>query len=230
MPSATLPAPSAPPPPLPLHAQAYEKIKALILSGEIAPDSFLSERQLAHRLGMSKTPVHVALKRLESENFVLISPQQGVVVRGLAPADILDHYELRAVLEGYIVRSMAGRLDGYQIAALEKSLREQENALAEDDLARFVVLDADFHLLLGSFLGNRQILSTMEQLRDKIRLVVVSVVSLRRSRFEESVEEHRLITEHLVAGDGAAAESAVVAHLEAGKREILSPSNRSWKL
>ncbi|HQZ26808.1 MAG: GntR family transcriptional regulator [Verrucomicrobiales bacterium] len=210
----------------PLHLRAYEEIKQLIVSGEFPPDSFLSERQLALRLGMSKTPVHIALKRIEAEGFVIISPQQGIVVRGLAPGDILDHYELREAIEGFVVRKLAGKLSDAQITTLRQALAEQKKALQSGFLARSLELDADFHLTLATFLGNLQILATMEQLRDKIRLVILRVSSLHRARFEESVREHELIVDHLIAGRPEAAEQALIDHLEAGKRQILSPANR----
>jgi DNA-binding GntR family transcriptional regulator len=223
-----LPLPTEPSAPLPLHQRAYEEIKRFIVSGEYPPDSFLSERQLAQRLGMSKTPVHIALKRIEAEGFVLISPQQGIVVRALAPSDILDHYELREAIEGLIVRKLAGRLDQRQTSTLQRSIQEQEDALRNGDLARCLELDAAFHLLLASFLGNRLILATMEQLQDKIRLVILRVSSLHRPRFQESVHEHGIIARHLIQGETDAAHQALIDHLEAGKRQILTPANRRW--
>jgi len=222
----TLPTPQAPIPLPALHQRAYEEIKRLIVSGEFPPDTFLSERQLAQRLGMSKTPVHIALKRIEAEGFVAISPQQGIFVRGLSPADILDQYELREAIEGFVVRRLAGRLEPGQAEALRRSLHEQESALQNGDLARCLELDADFHLLLASLLGNRQILSSMEQLHARIRLVILRVASRCHERFEESVAEHAAIVGHIVRGDAGAAERALVEHLEAGKRQILSRDPR----
>ncbi len=224
-----MPATLSPPPAPPatangsssLHQHAYEEIKRLIVTGEFPPDTFLSERQLAQRLGMSKTPVHIALKRIEAEGFVAISPQQGIVVRGLSPDDILDHYELREALEGFVVRRLAARLDSVGTDALRHALASQEKALAEGDLARCLELDARFHLLLARLLGNRQILAAMDQLHDRIRLVILRVGTLHRERFEESVPEHAAIVDHLLAGDSAAAETAMLEHLEAGKRRIL---------
>ena len=154
MPPSTLSQIPAAAPVSPLHLRAYEEIKRLIVSGEFPPDTFLSERQLAARLGMSKTPVHIALKRIETEGFVVISPQQGIVVRGLAPADILDQYELREAIESFVVRKLAGTLDAPRVALLRQSLSEQEAALRGGDFARCLELDAAFHLLLASLLGN----------------------------------------------------------------------------
>ena len=66
-----------------LKDRAYEELKTLILSEALPPGSFLSERALGQKLGMSKTPVRSAIERLENEGFVSVSPQQGVVVRAL---------------------------------------------------------------------------------------------------------------------------------------------------
>ena len=79
-----------------LKEQAYDELKALILAGEFATGSFLSERALADRLGMSKTPIRTALERLEQERFITISPQQGVVVRELTLQEIIMIFVLRS--------------------------------------------------------------------------------------------------------------------------------------
>src|SRR5437899_8390145 len=93
-----------------LKDRAYDRIKVRLLNDDYPPGSFLSERQLAENLGMSKTPVKAALERLESEGFISVSPQQGIVVRELSVHEIADQYEIRAALESYTVRALAGRL------------------------------------------------------------------------------------------------------------------------
>jgi DNA-binding GntR family transcriptional regulator len=185
---------------------------------------FLSERQLAMQLEMSKTPVHVALERLESEGFVTISAQQGIVVRGLSVEDIVDLYELREAMESYVAGRLAGRLTEAQRAELEGSIEQQEKALEEGDVGKMIELDARFHLLLASFLGNKQIIATMEHLRDKIHQVIVRVTRLNPQRLRESVDEHREIAGAIVKGDAALAAKRVLAHLEAGKRHVLNPT------
>src|SRR6266567_4439531 len=92
-----------------LKDRAYELIKQRLLNNDYPPGSFLSERQLAENLGMSKTPIKGALERLESEGFITVSPQQGIVVRELSVHEIADQYEIRGVLESYTLRSLAGK-------------------------------------------------------------------------------------------------------------------------
>src|SRR5262245_51497417 len=91
-----------------LKDRAYEKIKTQLLTDEFPPGTFLSERRLAGSLGMSKTPVKAALERLATEGFLSISPQQGIVVRQPSIQEIADLYEIRAVLESYALRTLAG--------------------------------------------------------------------------------------------------------------------------
>src|SRR5919201_402849 len=72
-----------------MKARAYAEIKKFLQRGDLAPGSFVAERQLAAGLGMSKTPVRAALERLEAEGFVAISPQQGIIIRDSANQEIL---------------------------------------------------------------------------------------------------------------------------------------------
>lgn len=206
-----------------LQSRAYSELRRLIVSGEFPPGSFLSERQLAVQLGMSKTPVHVALERLEAEGFVTISAQQGVVVRGLSVEDIVDHYELREAVESWVARRLSGRLKPAQIEELQTNLARQREALAENDLRELMRLDEQMHYLLASYLGNREILSTMERLRDKIHQVILRVTDTDRARPAESIAEHEAIIAAIVAGQPDEAARLMIAHLEAGKRRILNP-------
>src|SRR5262245_64625446 len=108
-----------------LKDRAYEGIKQRLLNSDYPPGSFLSERQLAESLGMSKTPVKAALERLESEGFITVSPQQGIVVRELSVGEIADQYEIRAALESYTLRTLAGRLTVDQVAQVRANLKAQ---------------------------------------------------------------------------------------------------------
>ena len=84
-----------------LKDRAYEQIKHRLLNNDYAPGMFLSERQLAENLGMSKTPVKAALERLELEGFIAVSPQQGIIVRELSVHETADLYEIWLALESY---------------------------------------------------------------------------------------------------------------------------------
>lgn len=217
------PNPADKPAPVRLQSRAYDELRRLIATGEFPPGTFLSERQLAVQLGMSKTPVHVALERLEAEGFVSISAQQGIVVRGLSVEDIVDHYELREAIEAWVVRRLAGNLNASQKEELQTNLRLQHEALAEDDMAKLMKLDEQLHYLLCSYLQNREIMSTMERLRDRIHQVIRRVTDSDRARPADSTEEHVQIIQAVLDGDADRAAHLMTEHLEAGKRRILNP-------
>ena len=206
-----------------LKERAYEKIKQRLLDNDYPPGSFLSERQLAGALGMSKTPVKAALERLESEGFISVSPQQGIVVRELSVREIADQYEIRSALESYTLRTLAGNLTTEQVARVRENLKAQARLRGSGDVARGVELDAAFHAQFAEFLGNQEILRVIVQLREKMQRVVTQVFRICPARIDSSYEEHAAIAAAVIGGDGNRAAELIVRHLELGKQLILSP-------
>jgi DNA-binding GntR family transcriptional regulator len=206
-----------------LKDRAYAEIKQRILSNAFGTEAFLAERQLASALGMSKTPVRAALERLEQEGFVTISPQQGIIIRDLTVHDIADQYEIRAALETFVLRSLAGRLTPSQVARLQANLQAQKENRGSGHVEQAIALDTEFHVLFCEFLGNREILRVMGQLREKIHRVISRVFTLSPSRMTESYEDHAAIAQAVLDGDGARAARLLEEHLERGKRCLLSP-------
>jgi DNA-binding GntR family transcriptional regulator len=178
---------------------------------------------MASQLAMSKTPIRAALERLEQEGFVTISPQQGIIVRDLSIHEIADQYEIRAALETFVVRNLAGRLNAAQIGRLRANLEAQESNCRDCDVERGVILDGEFHMLFCEFLGNQEILRVMGQLRAKIHRVIFQVFKLNAVRFANSYQEHRDIADAVLQGDPALAARRIEEHLERGKRCLLSP-------
>src|SRR5262245_61900280 len=209
-----------------LKERAYEEIKRRLLNNDYPPRSFLAERQLAEQLGMSKTPVKAALERLEYEGFITVSPQQGIVVRDLAVDEIADQYEIRAALETYTVRAVAGRLPAEPVSRLKANLKAQERIRGKGDVRRGVELDAGFHAFFAECLGNQQILRVMVQLRERMQRVITTVFQLNPGRIDSSYDEHRAIADAVIAGNGPDAARLVEWHLEVGKQLLLTPRGR----
>jgi DNA-binding GntR family transcriptional regulator len=206
-----------------LKDRAYDLIKHRLLSNQYPPGSFLSERQLADNLGMSKTPVKVALERLESEGFISVSPQQGIVVRELSIREVIDLYEIRSALEAYALQTLAGKLTPEQIRRVHTNLEAQEAHRGSGDVTAEVELDATFHFQFIEFLGNGEIARVMTQLREKVQRVVRQVFLRLPSRFDSSTDEHRAIAVAVIDGKGREAVDLLRDHLELGKQLILSP-------
>lgn len=207
-----------------LKEKAYQRIKQSILLDKFGPGTFLSERQIALWLKMSKTPIKAAFERLEHEGFITVSPQQGVVVRDLNIQEISDHFELRVAIEGYVVSSIAGRLTSEQRQSLRKSIEDQRIAVESQDVPTSVVLDSEFHALLCDFLGNEEIIRVMGELKDRIFRVVRRNFTRHTHRPEASYREHKRIADLIMKGEAGKAAASMVDHLEMGKQFLLMPN------
>lgn len=216
---------TAAPPPGPrvlLKDQAYERLKDMIVRGEFEPGRFLSERRLAAELSMSKTPVRSAVERLASEGLVRVSPQQGIVVAEISFGDIIDLFEIRTALEGYVVAQLAGTLTEERVHQLRTNLEEQFEAAQRGDVVENMRFDTAFHFLLCEYQGNREITRVMWRMRDRLARIIIGVLRQRPQRMLESVEDHRAVVDAIVAGDGARAAEAMKAHLAWGQRFLTS--------
>ena len=201
-----------------LKDDAYERLKQLIQTQVFKPGTFLSERELAARMGMSKTPVRSALERLQTEGFVQISPQQGAVVREPSLHEIVDMIDLRIALEPYVLRRLVGRLSPQQLQRLRENLKQQEWVVEAHDVRRCTQLDADFHLMFCEFLGNQEIVRLMRSLRDRLFRTVLRIFTQDVARIRNSYQEHLAIVDALEVGDGDQAAGLLVTHLEYSKR------------
>ncbi len=99
---------------------AYERIRALILSGDLPPGEQLGEEQLARQCGVSRTPVREAFRRLETENFIYCNESKRRFVAEASMEDIKDTFELRAMLEAHAARRAANRISDRQLSELRR--------------------------------------------------------------------------------------------------------------
>lgn len=205
-----------------LKEQAYNEIKVLLRDGPYEPGTFLSERELARRLGMSNTPVRAALERLEVESFVSIYPRQGILVRELSLQEIKDHYGIRIALETFVVAELAGRLSDDKFDVLEGILAKQHNHLEAAKAQAYMQTDADFHLQLCNFLGNQEITRAMKHQRDKLYRVVLQLLERDMHHMWASYNEHMGIFQALKMGEGRLAAERMREHFENGLQVLLT--------
>jgi DNA-binding GntR family transcriptional regulator len=200
---------------LPLREQAYQRIKQLILDEEIPVNSFLSERTLAEQLGMSKTPVRLAIARLESEGYVRVSPQQGIVVLALTLEDILDYIDYRLALESFVVRSITGALSDDQARALEEHLAAQAQVVRDPQSTRQALVSADmaFHKFLASLKGNRQIVQALERQQEMLYRIATRIFQKHPGRREQSFAEHQTLARLIIEGRRQAAVELIEQHI-----------------
>jgi DNA-binding GntR family transcriptional regulator len=192
-------------------------IKKLILDEEFAPNTFLSERVLGEQLGMSKTPVRLAIARLENEGFVRVSPQQGIVVLALSFEEILDYIDFRLALESFVVKQIAGALSPEQVQGLQNNIAAQHKLIYKKgppaERETVIYSDMAFHRHLASLLGNHQIVQALERQQDMLYRVAGRVFQKHPSRREQSFIEHQTLANCIIKGQRAKALEIIEGHI-----------------
>jgi DNA-binding GntR family transcriptional regulator len=188
-------------------------LRAAILSGQIKPGETLVERRLAEQLGVSKTPVREALIGLAATGLVVISPNRGVTVRVLGPADLRKAYEVRLLLEPWAVGRTARLGDPEVIEAAEQALRTAKSLLSGDDRTALSLANRAFHRALYAACGNELVTTQLDTVQDLAALGAVSVLWERWPTWREEYVEHEEILRSVESGDPAAAERLTRKHI-----------------
>lgn len=193
--------------------QIFEQLERDILAGVYAKGELLSELALAKQLGVSRTPVREAIRRLEQED-ILEDTGHGLAVVGITHEDMLDMYEIRLQLEGFSARRAAERVTEEELAAMRDTLSLQRFYVeqgGENRSMQIKNLDSQFHEQFYRASGSRAYIDTLLGLHKKITKYRMASVS-KHSRAVQSLEEHETIYSALAAHDPEAAARAATEH------------------
>ena len=200
--------------------QVFEILERDILTGLYTRGEVLTETKLSEKLGVSRTPIREALRRLEQERLV-VGTSRGMRVMGLDKRDIDDIYEIRARVEGLAARLAAERAGDAQLEELRRILDMQEFFTAKEDSASIIDADNRFHDMLYRLSGSLVLYDTLSPLHRKIvKYRRVSIGNSARAR--ESFAEHRAIFEAIAAHDPDRAEELLLRHTVNARKSIMS--------
>jgi DNA-binding GntR family transcriptional regulator len=202
----------------PLHNNAYEYLRKNILRGKFQPGKFYSETRLAREIGLSRTPVRVALQRLQRERLIEIVPNKGFSVCKMTFDGVIETYQIRAAIEGYAAAQLAmdkSARGKSEIKKLERLYAKQKQQLKEQpfDLSGFTLSDEKFHETLVDYLENAALSELFFNQLYKIHVIAINTFHTAERPFQ-AVEEHDVIVKAIRSGRGEAAYSAVLSHLE----------------
>ncbi len=196
-----------------LEETVFAALEEKILNGTLKAGEVITEQMLCETTGASRTPVREAIHRLEQDGLVTAAPNRSAVVVGITTDDLADIYEIRRGIEGLASRYAARRAGAEQKDKLREIVELQEFFLSRNGTERMKELDSAFHELVYSACGSRIITSMLSRLHRQIGLY--RKISLNASgRTAASVAEHRRIYEAIAAGDGEAAESLTIQHVQ----------------
>ena len=201
------------------------RIRDLVLGGEYAPGTALSEVRLAEHFDVSRTPVREALKQLQVEGLVEIRPKVGTFVRRISRREIVEMFEVKEILEGMAARLLARRGRVPELDVLRANLESSETATRRGDSAAYAALVHEFHQTIVSGSDNHKLAQHYTGLMNQLayhRMVLRSVQ--HPGRLDRSCAEHRRIVELIAEKDGVGAELAMRDHVAASAREVMAES------
>ncbi|MEV0261128.1 GntR family transcriptional regulator [Streptomyces sp. NPDC050617] len=203
--------------------RAYAEIAERMASGELRPGIWLREESLAASMGISRTPVREALRKLHSEGLVRIERNRGAQVVAWSSEQVAEIYGLRTVIEGYVAGVAAQKIGAEDLAALEANLAEYEQAIAEGGRAgrqRAVGLNNDFHAMLLAATGNDGLVHLLTGVLG-LPLVRRTFLQYTERDLARSAEHHRGLIEALRRRDAISAEMIMKVHLRAAQQSVL---------
>ncbi len=191
------------------------RVVAMLRAGTLGPGDRLMEADLAARFRTSRTPVREALRQLEAEGLVSHVPRVGATVRRLDYSEVVELYEMRAVMEGTAARLAARMASAVELAALA----EVNLALAEaTEPARAAALNRVFHARLLDAARNRFLSQAALGLERTMSILGPSTLG-DAARAAAAVEEHAAVLDALSARDGAQAEALMRRHIEGAQAQ-----------
>ena len=195
-----------------LADQVFEHIENDILSGKYARGEIITEGKLSAELGVSRTPIREALRRLSQEHLIEESGKGSVVI-GISEKDLDDIFLVRKQLECLAVSMAATNATPEQLDELKEILELQEFYVIKSDTERVKLMDNKFHHLVYKLTGSNVFYDTLVPLHRKIQKY--RRASLQKpSRAKEAVLEHRKIYEAILAGDEKLASKYALEHIE----------------
>lgn len=202
-----------------LKVKAYNIIKDKIVHCEYVPGQFLIEADLMEVVGASRTPIREALSKLEQEGLIDILPKRGVMVRNISMGEINEIYEVRFLLEPYIIRTYGSQIPTHLLEELLASLCvSEEEARGEQGYNK----DQDLHMMLMRISENSYFMEILQRLYSQNHRLRILSGDLLTYRAKETIEEHKAIVQALVDKDYQKAAAAMLVHLENSKEAAVN--------
>lgn len=205
----------------PLREVVCETLRDAVRRGVLQPGERLMEIQLAEELGVSRTPVREAIRKLEMEGYVIMMPRRGTYVADLSIRDVNEVFEIRTSLESLASGLAAERITEDELEKLQRLLVEIGAHIKNGDMESIVRTDTEFHDLLYQASRNKRLVGIISNLREQLTRFRTTSMSYP-GRLKATLEEHRNIVEAIAQGDEKAARKAAEHHMEKSEQTLLA--------
>lgn len=209
----------------PLREVVSEALRQAIKDGILRPGERIMEIQLADELGVSRTPIREAIRKLEQEGFVVMVPRRGTYVADISLKDIAQVFEIRSALEELAAGLAAERITPDELEYLERILVEINDFIEKGEFDKIVDADIRFHDVLYHASRNTRLVDILHNLREQM-LRFRSVSMHYPGRLAETWEEHRQMVENIAEHNSAMARKVAKKHMENSEKTLLKGMNK----
>lgn len=205
---------------LPLRDVVFNTLRNAILKGELEPGEKLMEKKLSEKLGVSRTPIREAIRKLELEGLVVMTPRKSAEVARITREDLTDVLEVRRVLESLAIDLACRNITGEIIAELEDNLVRFDAAVKKNDITEIATTDVEFHEAIYKSTGNKRLIQILNNLREQMYRYRLEYIKDKQTR-ENLVAEHRCIIDALKERDNTKGREVMLNHIEKQQTTIL---------
>jgi len=206
--------------------KVFDVLKKAIQCGELKPGDVLIERDLAEKLGVSRTPVREAIQRLKSMGLAVQISKKAVIVARPTPKEVIDTYDVREVLEGLAASKAVDNVTAEDISYLKKLMDDMHRCIETNDDEGLERIHMLFHERLYSLSGNKKLYQILMDLRECIKAYTHVGYSFPGRKLE-AAKEHAEILEALVSRNPKKAEDWARKHIERSKEAYIKELQKS---
>lgn len=205
---------------LPLRDVVFQTLRQAILKGELQPGERLMEIKLADRLGVSRTPIREAIRKLELEGLVVMVPRKGAAVANITEKDTKDVLEVRRTLEMFAVEVACDRISAEQLEQLKKAAKDFEASKGSMDVIRIAETDMQFHEIIYEATQNERLVQMLNNLRENMYRYRIEYLK-DPNYYDSLMKEHREILAAIEAGDKQRARVCMESHINNQQRAVI---------
>jgi DNA-binding GntR family transcriptional regulator len=205
---------------LPLRDVVFNTLRQAILTGELKPGERLMEIHLANRLGVSRTPIREAIRKLELEGLVTMIPRRGAEVAQITEKSMNDVLEVRRAVDALCAELACERITKEELESLKDACDAFEQAVKTKDIKRIAEADVELHDIIVQATGNQRLIQLVNTLSEQMYRYRFEYIK-DYSQHEKLVEEHRIIYESIVKKDRKTASEAAKMHIDNQERTII---------
>lgn len=205
---------------LPLRDVVFNTLRQAILTGELKPGERLMEIHLANKLGVSRTPIREAIRKLELEGLVTMIPRRGAEVAQITEKSMNDVLEVRRAMDALCVELACDRITPEELEQLREACDGFEAAVKTKDVKKIAQSDVALHDIIVQATGNQRLIQLVNNLSEQMYRYRFEYIK-DSSQHERLVEEHRIIYQSIVQKDKETASQAAKTHIDNQERSII---------